>query len=56
MAEQKWYERYAEGIVIGILACIAWGFLIILMQQHHRLAVPLLFGGAAAGVYVSGAA
>jgi hypothetical protein len=52
MAEQRWYQRYAEGIVIGILACIAWGILVYLYAAASPLAGPLFFGSIAGGIVV----
>ena len=50
MAEQKWHQRYAEGIVIGILTTAALSIIGYLNHVASPWFQPLFYGLIAAGV------
>jgi len=55
MAEQKWYQRYAEGVVIAIIALPAIAAVSYLYNAASPMAQPLFYGLlAGAAVIVAG--
>jgi hypothetical protein len=52
MAEPTWVKRYSEGILIGVLACIVFAGVSLLVAEHSPFFWPVFYALIAAGIVV----